>query len=122
MEAGLLAGGALVLAAVVLSVIAFVDWDDSSFRHLNYPDSLRLTIPAAVMLMLGVQTVLSSFFLSVLGIKQTPEPDADRQRRPVHPPPSAERGAVGVNGQTVLIRARRTAREASGPARRMVSQ
>jgi hypothetical protein len=54
-------------------VIAFVKWDDSSFRHLDYPSSLRLTIPAAVMLMLGVQTVLSSFFLSVLGIKQAPE-------------------------------------------------
>jgi hypothetical protein len=73
LEAGLAAGGAMVLAAVVLTVIAFVDWDDSSFRHLNYPDSLRLTIPAAVMLMLGVQTLLSSFFLSVLGIKQAPE-------------------------------------------------
>ena len=55
-----------------LSVIAFVRWDDSSFKHLNYPDSLRLAIPAAVALMLGVQTILSSFFLSVLGIKQDP--------------------------------------------------
>ena len=69
LEAGLIGGGLLVLAAVVLSIIAFVQWDDSSFKHLNYPNSLRLTIPAVVMLMLGVQTVLSSFFLSVLGIK-----------------------------------------------------
>ena len=71
LEAGILAGGALFLAAVVLSIIAFIDWDNSSFRHLNYPNSLRLTIPAVVMLMLSVQTVLSSFFLSVLGIKQS---------------------------------------------------
>ncbi len=73
LEAGLLGGGLLLLAAVVLSVIAFVRWDDSSFKHLNYPSSLRLAIPAAVMLMLGVQTILSSFFLSVLGIKQAPD-------------------------------------------------
>ncbi len=69
LELGLLIGGVLLLAAVILSVIAFVRWDDSSFRHLNYPDSLRIAIPATVALMLGVQTILSSFFLSVLGIK-----------------------------------------------------
>ncbi len=69
LELGLLVGGLLILAAIVLSVIAFVEWDDSSFRHLNYPDSLRIAIPATVALMLGVQTILSSFFLSVLGIK-----------------------------------------------------
>lgn len=72
LEAGILAGGLMFVIAVVLSIIAFVQWDDSSFKHLNYPNSLRLTIPAAVMLMLGVQTVLSSFFLSVLGIKRPP--------------------------------------------------
>ncbi len=75
LEAGILVGGLLLLAAVTLSVIAFVRWDDSSFKHLNYPDSLRLAIPAAVALMLGVQTILSSFFLSVLGIKQVPAAD-----------------------------------------------
>ena len=62
---------------MILSVIAFVRWDDSSFKHLNYPDSLRLAIPAAVALMLGVQTILSSFFLSVLGIKSPPTTTTD---------------------------------------------
>ena len=69
LELGLLIGAVLILAAVILSIIAFVRWDDSSFRHLNYPDSLRIAIPATVALMVGVQTILSSFFLSVLGIK-----------------------------------------------------
>jgi hypothetical protein len=75
LEAGIVVGALLLLASATLSVIAFVRWDDSSFKHLNYPDSLRLAIPAAVMLMLGVQTILSSFFLSVLGIKQIPSID-----------------------------------------------
>jgi glycosyltransferase involved in cell wall biosynthesis len=69
LELGLVLGGILVLAAIVLSVITFLQWDSSSFRHLNYPHSLRTAIPAAVALMLGVQIILSSFFLSVLGIK-----------------------------------------------------
>ncbi|MDQ6745684.1 MAG: glycosyltransferase family 2 protein [Actinomycetota bacterium] len=73
LEGGLLVGGLLLLASAVLSVIAFVRWDNSSFHHLDYPSSLRIAIPAVVMLMLGVQTVLSSFFLSVLGVKQLPE-------------------------------------------------
>jgi glycosyltransferase involved in cell wall biosynthesis len=72
LEAGLAVGAALIFAAVILSVITIVRWSDSSFKHLDYPGTLRLAIPAAVALMLGVQVVLSSFFLSVLGIKHFP--------------------------------------------------
>jgi glycosyltransferase involved in cell wall biosynthesis len=70
LERGILIGGTLVLAAVVLTVITVVRWDQSSFHHLDYPNSLRLAIPAAVALMLGVQVLFSSFFMSVLGIKR----------------------------------------------------
>jgi hypothetical protein len=75
LELGLAVGIILLLASVTLSVIAFVRWDRSSFRHLDYPATLRLAIPAVVTLMLGVQTILSSFFLSVLGIKRHPASD-----------------------------------------------
>jgi hypothetical protein len=70
LERGLLIGGLLGIAAVVLTVITVVRWDQSSFHHLNYPSSLRLAIPAAVALMLGVQVAFASFFMSVLGIKR----------------------------------------------------
>jgi glycosyltransferase involved in cell wall biosynthesis len=70
LERGLLIGGLLIVAAIVLTVITVVRWDQSSFHHLNYPSSLRLAIPAAVALMLGVQVVFASFFMSVLGIKR----------------------------------------------------
>jgi glycosyltransferase involved in cell wall biosynthesis len=69
LELGLLAGGILVLVSVILSVIALIRWGGSSFKHLDYGHTMRIVIPAVVSLMLGVQTVLSSFFLSVLGIK-----------------------------------------------------
>jgi glycosyltransferase involved in cell wall biosynthesis len=72
LELGLALGVILLLASAILSVIAFVRWDRSSFRHLDYPATLRLAIPAVVTLMLAVQTILSSFFLSVLGIKRNP--------------------------------------------------
>jgi glycosyltransferase involved in cell wall biosynthesis len=75
LETGLVAGGLLLLAAIILSVIALVRWRNSSFRHLDYPSALRLAIPAAVALIIGVQTILSSFLLSVLGIKQPPPED-----------------------------------------------
>jgi glycosyltransferase involved in cell wall biosynthesis len=69
LELGLLVGFGLMLVSIVLWVITLIDWGNSSFHHLDYPHSLRLAIPAAVALMVGVQTILSSFFLSVLGIK-----------------------------------------------------
>jgi hypothetical protein len=72
LEPGLAVGAVLMLASITLSVIAFVRWDRSSFRHLDYPAALRLVIPAVVTLMLSVQTIVSSFFLSVLGIKRHP--------------------------------------------------
>jgi glycosyltransferase involved in cell wall biosynthesis len=76
LEVGLAVGAALLIAGGTLSVIAFIHWGHSSFRHLDYSDTMRIAIPAAVALMLGVQTILSSFFLSLLAIKyQSPVVD-----------------------------------------------
>ncbi len=70
LEVGLLSGGLLLLASLILTVIALAQWGGSSFKHLSYSDTMRIVIPAVVALMLGVQTIFSSFFLSVLGIKR----------------------------------------------------
>jgi glycosyltransferase involved in cell wall biosynthesis len=71
LEAGALAGAALVAAAVVLTIIALLIWGGRGFHQLDYRETLRLVIPASTMLMLGVQTVLASFFISILGIPHT---------------------------------------------------
>ena len=42
---------------------------DSGFADLDYRETLRLVIPASTLLILGVQTVLASFFISILGIR-----------------------------------------------------
>jgi glycosyltransferase involved in cell wall biosynthesis len=71
LEAGVLAGVALVLAGLTMSAVAVVIWGGTGFERLDYRDTLRIVVPASTMLMLGVQTVLASFFLSSLGIERS---------------------------------------------------
>ncbi len=69
LEAGVLVGLALLLLGTGLLVTAVAVWGRHHFGHLSYPDSLRLVIPSVTLIMLGIQTVFSSFFLSILGLK-----------------------------------------------------
>jgi hypothetical protein len=71
LEVGLLAGVALVLGGVALAIIALAIWGGNGFNELNYKETLRIVIPSSTMLMLGVQTILGSFFLSILGIQRS---------------------------------------------------
>jgi Glycosyl transferase family 2 len=70
LEVGLLAGAGLVLAGLGGSVYAVGIWGAHQFGRLDISHTLRLVIPAALSLTLGVQTVFASFFLSVLGMKR----------------------------------------------------
>jgi hypothetical protein len=45
-------------------------WKSAAFGPLQPSDLLRTIIPAMLALVLGCQIVLSSFFLSVLGMKR----------------------------------------------------
>jgi hypothetical protein len=71
LEAGALVGLGLILAGLAMSAIALFTWGDTGFAELDYRDTLRLVIPASTMLILGVQTVLASFFVSILGIEHS---------------------------------------------------
>jgi glycosyltransferase involved in cell wall biosynthesis len=71
LETGVLAGVALVLIGIAMSVVALVTWGGTGFEQLDYRDTLRIVVPASTLLMLGVQTVLASFFLSILGIEHS---------------------------------------------------
>jgi hypothetical protein len=70
LENGLLAGGAMVLTGVGLSVYAVFLWYLTGFTALNPHVTVRWVVPATVSLALGVQLVFSSFFLSVLGLRR----------------------------------------------------
>jgi len=66
LERGLLAGGAMTAAGLALSIVAVKVWGSQSFGNLSQGELLRLVIPGGALLTLGCQTVLVSFFLSIL--------------------------------------------------------
>lgn len=70
LETGLLAGALLALGGGFLAADVVVDWSRSGWRYLDYGASMRRMIPALLLLVLGAQTVLSAFFLSILALKR----------------------------------------------------
>jgi glycosyltransferase involved in cell wall biosynthesis len=70
LETGILAGVLLLLAGIGLSIYALSFWSATSFGPLDPSRTLRLVIPAVTLIALGLQTVLSSFFLSILGLER----------------------------------------------------
>ncbi len=70
LEAGLLAGSILVVAGLGGSVGAVWFWKQEAFGPLDPSRMFRLIIPAFLSLALGIQVILSSFFLSVLGLRR----------------------------------------------------
>jgi glycosyltransferase involved in cell wall biosynthesis len=70
LERGLIVGAALILTGLVCSAYSVWTWKRVSFRVLNPAHTLRIIIPAVTALIIGVQIVFSSFFLSVLGLRR----------------------------------------------------
>jgi hypothetical protein len=71
LERGLILGLIIGLAGFLGAVISLVTWGGSGFHHINYEHELRLMIPSATALIVSCQLIFGSFFLSILGIKQT---------------------------------------------------
>jgi len=65
-----LATAAVVLAGgLALLLFAISNWKANSFGNLDYSKTMRIVIPGVTFAALGFQTILSSFFISVLGMK-----------------------------------------------------
>jgi glycosyltransferase involved in cell wall biosynthesis len=69
LERGIVFGLLVVLAGIGLLAHAVWVWKQADFGLLNSEDNLRRLLPAATLIVLGIQTVFSSFFMSVLGLK-----------------------------------------------------
>ena len=70
LEDGMIAGVLLIAGGLGDSIYAVGLWREKSFGDLNPAQTLRTILPAVLALTLGCQIVLSSFFLSVLGLKR----------------------------------------------------
>ena len=72
LEKGIAAGLLVLAAGLALLLRAVWFWKEASFGPLpSMEENLRRLIPAAALILLGVQSIFSSFFLSVLGLKTT---------------------------------------------------
>jgi glycosyltransferase involved in cell wall biosynthesis len=70
LEKGIVAGLAVLLVGTVLFLRALWLWKQAHFGLLpSMEENLRRLIPAATLMILGIQGVFSSFFMSVLGLK-----------------------------------------------------
>jgi glycosyltransferase involved in cell wall biosynthesis len=70
LEKGLIAGAVLLLGGLAGSLYALQSWASAEFGPLDRATTLRLVIPSAVAMVLGIQVILASFFTSVLGLRR----------------------------------------------------
>lgn len=70
LEIGLVVGILLLLAGLAGSIYALSGWGALSFGSLDPSRTMRIVIPAITSLTLGVEIILSSFFLSILRMKR----------------------------------------------------
>jgi glycosyltransferase involved in cell wall biosynthesis len=70
LERGLVAGAVMLVAGLGLLIAAVFIWWNAHLGELPYPKTMRVVVPGATLTALGFQTVLSSFFMSVLGLRR----------------------------------------------------
>jgi glycosyltransferase involved in cell wall biosynthesis len=67
LEHGLLLGGAILLAGLIVGAVIVVDWIQRGFGVLSEE---RLAVLAATLIIVGIQIFFSSFLLSILGLRR----------------------------------------------------
>ena len=70
LERGLIIGLLMLVLGIGLAICGFIHWGSSDFGALNTRDAVRLAVPAATLSVLGFETIMGSFFLSVLGLSR----------------------------------------------------
>jgi hypothetical protein len=67
-ERGLVIAALAIAAGAILLLLALNEWRVHDFGRLNYTTTMRLVVPGVTLTVLGFQTMLSSFFLTVLSL------------------------------------------------------
>ena len=70
LERGLVISGVAVVVGITLLLAAANQWRLVHFANLDYAHTMRLVVPGVTLTALGFQTILSSFFVSILGMRR----------------------------------------------------
>lgn len=70
LESSLVVGLLVTAIGIGGSVYSVMLWNKVNFGYLDYSSILRVVIPSVVCIIIGLQIILSSFFLSVLGVNK----------------------------------------------------
>jgi hypothetical protein len=70
LERGLLVGFVIVIVGVGLLLLAVNQWWLADFGRLDYSATMRRVVPGATLTALGFQTILASFFISILRMRR----------------------------------------------------
>jgi len=79
LERGLAIGALALLAGLILLGDSVWQWKEAHFGHLDYAVTMRRVIPGMTLTALGFQTILWSFFISILGLKR-PHASSDSEQ------------------------------------------
>jgi len=71
LERGIVLGLAGLILGAVLLAASIYQWYAADFARLDYARTMRYVIPGATLTALGFQTLLSSFFVSILGMQRS---------------------------------------------------
>jgi glycosyltransferase involved in cell wall biosynthesis len=71
LEHGLLLGGAITIAGLVIAAVIVIQWLNRGFGQLSEE---RLAVLAATLVIVGLQVFFSSFLLSILGLRRRDTP------------------------------------------------
>ena len=69
LERGICVGLALLLLGLGLLLHGLWVWREAGYGALSYADNMRRLIPAVTLIVVAIQMIFSSFFMSVLGLK-----------------------------------------------------
>lgn len=68
-EKGVLLGIFLFLAGIAVTIVAFCIWGKTGFGGLSPESMMRITIPAMLLIVVGIEVVFGSFFIGILHIR-----------------------------------------------------
>ena len=70
LERGLMIAAGALIIGVALLLAAVNEWRLTGFGRLDYAHTMRMVVPGVMLATLGFQTLLSSFFVSILGMQR----------------------------------------------------